>query len=244
MDYRHRAWNALSGKWGTVATTYFLFSIVVFVCGALGAVGIGVVLMYIIAGPAYYGLAFQSLNVMRGNKVDVNDIMAAQHRLPDAILAYFINGIFTFLWSLLFIIPGIIAAYSYSMTYYILIDNPNMSANEARLKSMKLMEGNKLRLFYLHLSFLGWLILCFLTLGILTFWIAPYMRCATAEFYQSIAPASAAAEPTAHPGSADPFDHGVDEPAAPPAPDEPFYVFEEERPRPRTGDDDTPDRIG
>ena len=232
-DYRHRAWNALSGKWGTVAVTCFLVSIVLSVCGGLTVVGIGAILAFVVAGPLEYGRSVQALNVMRGNRVDVSDIMSAQNRLPDTILAYLINGVYTFLWSLLFIIPGIIAAYSYSMTYYVMIDNPNLTPDMARRKSMELMEGNKLRLFYLHLSFIGWMLLCALTFGILIFWVMPYMQCATAEFYDTLIPPRVTVEHI--PDTIDPFDFD-DSKTDTVKTDEPFYVFEEERPR--DNDDD------
>ena len=61
-----------------------------------------------------------------------------------------------------------------------------MGANAARKRSMELMRGNKWRLFCLHCSFIGWLLLCILTLGILTLWIAPYLQTAQAEFYRDL----------------------------------------------------------
>ena len=230
-DYRRRAWNALRGKWGTVALTDFLVSLI----GGLGPVG--AILAFVLIGPIYYGQGVQALNVMRGNRVDLRDITAAQNRLPDTILAFFINGIYTFLWSLLFIIPGIIAAYSYSMTYFVMIDNPHLSPDEARKRSMELMEGNKLRLFYLHLSFFGWFLLCVLTFGILVFWVGPYIRCATAEFYDTLIPLRATVEHISD--TIDPFDFDDGKTDAYKTPDEPFYVFEEERPREDTDSYDT-----
>ena len=99
-----------------------------------------------------------------------------------------LNGIFIFLWTLLFIVPGIIKTYSYRLSYYILADNPSMSATEVRKRSIELMRGNKWRLFCLELSFIGWELLCILTLGILSFWVTPYYNAAIAEFYQSLLP--------------------------------------------------------
>ena len=72
------------------------------------------------------------------------------------------------------------------MSYYILIDNPGLSANEARKRSMAMMRGNKWRLFCLDFSFIGWIVLCVLTFGILVFWVAPYQEAARAEFYQDL----------------------------------------------------------
>lgn len=241
-DYRQRAWNALNGKWGTVAITYLLVSLVSGIFSFFGGV-----LMFLFSGPIQYGLSTQALNVVRGNRVDVGDIMAAQRRLPDTILAYIINSFLTFLWSLLFIVPGIIAAYSYSMTYFIMVDNPNLTPDEARRQSIKLMDGNKLKLFYLHLSFIGWMLLCVLTLGLFTFWLMPYMECATAEFYESIIPPRVTVEHIER--TIDPFDFDDNENAhttntythnnrTNDKTETPFYVFEEELPRDY---DDNPD---
>ena len=95
-------------------------------------------------------------------------------------------GVFTFLWSLLFIIPGIIASYSYAMTPYILAEHPEIGVMDAINASKKMMSGNKFRLFCLHFSFLGWDILSLLTFGILRFWLQPYKETANAAFYREI----------------------------------------------------------
>ena len=95
-------------------------------------------------------------------------------------------SIFTFLWSLLLVIPGIIKSYSYSMAGFIMSENPEMSAKEAMEVSMRMMKGNKWRLFCLQLSFIGWGILCVFTVGIGYLWLNPYMNAATAAFYDEI----------------------------------------------------------
>ena len=82
------------------------------------------------------------------------------------VLGMFLMGLFTFLWTLLFIIPGIIKSYAYAMTPYILVDYPELSPNEARLKSIEMMRGHKWKFFGLQLSFIGWFLLCILSLGI------------------------------------------------------------------------------
>lgn len=81
--------------------------------------------------------------------------------------------IFVFLWSLLFIIPGIIAGYRYRFALYNLCENPEMGVMEALNMSKAQTRGHKWELFVLDLSFLGWIILCGLTLGILSIWIMP-----------------------------------------------------------------------
>ena len=95
-------------------------------------------------------------------------------------------GIFTFLWSLLFIIPGIIKAFSYSMTPYILDENPELGASEAIHRSRMMMKTHKFDLFWLYLSFIGWWLLCILTCGIGFLWLAPYFQTAKAAFYEEV----------------------------------------------------------
>ena len=101
-------------------------------------------------------------------------------------VARLLRSIYLLLWSLLFIIPGIIAALSYAMTNYILAENPEMSASEAINLSKQMMDGNKWRLFCLRLSFIGWDILCGFTLGIGYLWLNPYKQAAEAAFYREI----------------------------------------------------------
>lgn len=98
----------------------------------------------------------------------------------------FLMGLFVNLWALLLIIPGIVKAYAYSMTPYILVDYPELSANQAINLSKKMMRGHKFDLFYLHLSFLGWGVLSVFTLGIGLIWLMPYMMTAQAAFYQDV----------------------------------------------------------
>ena len=102
------------------------------------------------------------------------------------VLGMFLVGLFTFLWTLLFIIPGIIKGYAYSLTSYILVDNPELSPNEARLKSIEMMRGHKWKLFGLDLSFIGWFLLCILSLGIGLIWIEPYWLTSRAAFYRNL----------------------------------------------------------
>lgn len=99
----------------------------------------------------------------------------------------FLMNLYIFLWSLLFIIPGIIKAYSYSQTFYIKAENPNIPASRAIELSKIMMEGHKGQLFYLHLSFIGWSILSALTLNILGIvYVFPYYYAALAFAYEEI----------------------------------------------------------
>ncbi len=103
-----------------------------------------------------------------------------------AIVARFLRGLYIILWSLLFIIPGIIATYDYAMTEYILAENPNLTASQALEMSKTIMNGNRWRLFCLRFSFIGWHILTIFTFGIGNFWLLPYEQAAVAAFYKEI----------------------------------------------------------
>ena len=98
----------------------------------------------------------------------------------------FLMHLFIFLWTLLFIIPGIVKAFSYAMTPYILDERPELSAGEAIDHSRAMMKGHKFDLFWLYLSFIGWGILCIFTLGIGLLWLAPYMETSAAAFYEDV----------------------------------------------------------
>ncbi len=94
--------------------------------------------------------------------------------------------IYIFLWSVLLVIPGIIKALSYFLTPYVLKDNPHLSYNAAIEESMRLMDGNKARLFWLLLSFIGWAILCIFTCGLGMLALIPYMYTTVAAFYEDV----------------------------------------------------------
>lgn len=94
--------------------------------------------------------------------------------------------LYTFLWTLLFIVPGIIKGLAYSLTPFIVKDNPQLLPNEAINLSMKMMKGHKFDLFYLYLSFIGWILLAMLTLGIGLLWVIPYMQTSMAAFYLDV----------------------------------------------------------
>ena len=101
-------------------------------------------------------------------------------------VARLLQGLYILLWSLLLVIPGIIAAYSYAMTEFILAEYPELTASEAIAQSKEMMSGNRWRLFCLHFSFIGWDILSSLTLGIGSLWLRPYKQAASAAFYREI----------------------------------------------------------
>ena len=115
--------------------------------------------------------------------------------------AQLLMSLFIMLWTFLFIIPGIIAAYSYSQTFYIMLDHPDMSPTEAIRASKQLIRGHKFEYFSLQLSFFGWAFLSMFTFGLLDIWLQPYMQVTFAGYYNALInwrkpePVSAEAEP-------------------------------------------------
>lgn len=108
------------------------------------------------------------------------------------IIFTFLANLFTSLWSLLFVVPGIIKACSYSQALYIIAEDPEIGALEAINRSKAMMDGHKMEYFVLGLSFIGWNLLACLTFGILYIWLIPYMQTTMANFYNSIKPVVAA----------------------------------------------------
>lgn len=114
----------------------------------------------IIGGAGKLGYARFNLNLVDHKEAAFSDLFSQFHRLGDGFCMNFLMGLFTLLWTLLFIVPGIIKTYSYAMTPYILAEHPEMTATEAITESRRIMDGNKVRLFCLGFSFIGWGLLC------------------------------------------------------------------------------------
>ena len=170
----------------------------------------------VISGAGKLGYATFNLKLVDREEVSFSDLFSQFHRLGAGFCMNFLVGLFTFLWSLLFVIPGIIKAFSYAMTPYILAEHPEMTATEAITESRYIMNGNKWRLFCLGFSFIGWNFLCSLPIlisagitsgivmtsgnysaflwlvpgGILTFvgslFLMPYQEAAYAAFYRDV----------------------------------------------------------
>ncbi len=134
-----------------------------------------------------------------GSNAELNELGAGfKNNWGNVILAMFLKNLFLVLWTLLFIVPGIIKAYSYRLVPYILKEHPELSGTQAITLSRKMMNGHKADAFVLDLSFLGWIILSVLTCGILhIFYVGPYIQATDAELYKAVANAYAAQTPQA-----------------------------------------------
>lgn len=174
--------ESLKGKWGLAIGTFVVYMLIAVVL----QINVGPIASLIISGPFALGLAIFSLSISRNQDAKLEQIFQGFNNFGTALGAYLLMVLFILLWTLLLIIPGIIAAISYSMTFYILADDNSIKAMEAIDKSKKMMDGYKWKYFCLGLRFLGWALLCILTLGIGFLWLMPYMQVSMAQFYDDV----------------------------------------------------------
>ncbi len=173
-DMRNNAWNKLKGKYWMLFLGSLLVNLV------LGAANM---LSLVLIGPATVGLNFYYINANRGKEPQLEDIIDPfKDRFVETMIAGLLKNVFIFLWTLLFIIPGLVKTYSYFLTEYLMVFDKDIKGQDAITKSTVLMHGHKGRLFYLHLTFIGWFILGILTFGIGLIFILPYVKMAEVEF--------------------------------------------------------------
>lgn len=211
QDYKNAALAALKGNWAPAVVCSIVLILATAVlyaptyCTNMAAMGMlgtltftpmvsnlltagGFVLLMLVAYPMTLGYMTAHNRLLVNGDADLtantfrDGFTRYLHNVGGMLLIY----IFVFLWSLLLIIPGIIKAFSYALTPYILRDYPELSPNQAIELSMKMMKGHKFDYFWLTLSFIGWIILGAFTLGIGYLWLFPYMYTAFAAFYQDV----------------------------------------------------------
>lgn len=215
QEYKNSALAALKGNWApSVVATIIIFALAIIMIvpsavlegagqaatdmghatSATATVGIiSFALMLLLPLLVYYPLCYVGYsNTFRQLLVN-GDARVTSNMFSNTFKGYwrnvwggFLMMLFTYLWMLLLIVPGIIKAFAYSMTPYILKDYPELSANQAINLSIKMMKGHKFDYFYLQLSFIGWGLLSILTLGIGYIWLMPYMYASMAAFYEDI----------------------------------------------------------
>lgn len=183
-EIRAMARNSLRGAWGMAVLVTLLYTVIGAAVGNIPIVG--VIAGIILSGPLMYGIYAYFLRTYRGERPELPVMFSGFQHFGSTLVLYIISSILIFLWSLLLIIPGIIAALRYSMAYFILHDNPGMSGLDAIRASTQMMRGYKGKLFLLYLSFIGWALLCVLTLGIGFLWLMPYMNTSLAAFYDQL----------------------------------------------------------
>ena len=179
-----QARETLSGKWKLAIGAYFTATAILIAVNSIPDAGW--MLSVILSGAVTLGITIFSLSFSRNQNPQFNQIFDGFKRFGVALQTYVIMTLFVLLWSLLLIVPGIIVGLSYSMTFYLLVDYPDLSPREAIRKSKEMMDGYKWKLFKLHLRFFGWGIICILTLGIGFLWLIPYTQISLAKFYDDI----------------------------------------------------------
>ena len=146
------------------------------------------IVQLIIGGTVQLGYCRFLLNLHDWQSASIRDIFSQFHRFADGFCLAFLRALFVSLWTLLLVIPGIVAAYRYAMAPFILAEHPEMRASEAITASKYMMSGSKMELFFLDLSFIGWALLSALTLGIGLLWLNPYHNMTHAAFYRRLSP--------------------------------------------------------
>lgn len=175
--------ESLKDQWGLAIGTFLVYTLIMGSFGAMQKVG---VVSLLIAGPMALGAAMFSLSLSRGKEARLEQIFDGFRFFTNALIAYLLVVLYVLLWLLLLIVPGIIAALSYSMVFYILADNPTLEPKAALDQSKKMMDGYKWKLFYLFLRFFLLALLCVLTLGIGFLWFIPFVHVTMAKFYDDI----------------------------------------------------------
>jgi len=171
----------LDGKW--------LLTTGVLVVGSLllGAVSFTIIGSLLLIGAIEFGYCAYLITVTRNKDSDFGKLLSGFNRFGDVCITGILKWLYTGLWSLLFVIPGIVKSYSYAMTMYIMQDHPELSGNDAITKSRRMMDGHKFDLFILDLSFIGWYLLGALTFGIMiVFYVEPYRQVTRANFYEQL----------------------------------------------------------
>jgi uncharacterized membrane protein len=187
-----QAQEALSGKWALAIITCLVYNLFIGISLPMKVIqyeyfkitvgGIGLLL----AGPFTLGISMFSLSLARKEDARFEQLFDGFSRFGVALLTYILMGLRILLWLLLLIVPGIIAAISYSQTFFILAEDSSIRPTEAIDKSKRMMDGHKMKYFFLCLRYLGLGLLCILTLGIGFLWLAPYIQVTNAKFYDDI----------------------------------------------------------
>ena len=204
-DFRRKASDNCKLAGGDLTVTYLVYYLITgaisALCAFLGSsetfiIGgqevtvtynyVEAIIKLLVSGPFIYSLIYIAESVSNRMKVSVGDLFVGFGKFLEALAVNLLTSLYTFLWTLLFIVPGIIKTYSYSMAMYIKRDNPHLSANECIKLSKKLMDGHKWDLFCLHFSYIGWILLSGLTFGILFLWVAPKIQQAEYLFYKAV----------------------------------------------------------
>ncbi len=184
-DIRLYARNTLQGKWTTPVLVTLIYLII---SGGLSAIPfLGSLASLLLSGAFMLGISRLYLTLIRDGQPMIDQLFSGfDASFVRAMVLYILQGLATLLGLILLIVPGIMIAIRYSMTYYILADHPELSEMQIMEKSRRMMYGHKMRFFMLGLSFIGWFLLCILTAFIGLLWLIPYIQTSTAKFYEDL----------------------------------------------------------
>ena len=186
------AQESLKGKWGISIAACLIAGVITIMITILGGYLInedwgGNLLSLFVTPPIGVGLALFFLNIQSGNKLEIKTIFNPFKDVwLNSVLAYFMMIVIILIGFLLFFIPGVIATLMFSQVLYIIAEDNKIDPYKALVKSKKMMEGNKWKLFKIMLIILLLAIVCILTLGIGFIWLAPYQNAVYAKFYNVI----------------------------------------------------------
>ena len=166
----------LLGDLPKIIKTYLLIA-----AGGAGALSL---VNLILGGVVQLGYAQYLLKQQDREINSIKDLFSKFDYFGQGFLQLFLRNLYSFLWGLLFLIPGIVKTFAYAMTPFIMAENPNLTANEAITISKEKMNGHKGELFWLSLTFFGWSLLAALTGGIGYIFLNPYINAAYAAFYR------------------------------------------------------------
>ena len=174
----------IKGKIGILFVISLLSGLI---AGAVGTVPlVGTIASMLLTAAFSLAMIHIYMNLGYGRSPEVGDLFSQIGNILPAFCTQFLVGLFTFLWSLLLFVPGIIMGCAYSQAMYILADDPSIGPMEAIRRSKEMMNGHKMEYFLLGLSFMGWAFLGVFTLGILYIWLIPYMNATMANYYKSL----------------------------------------------------------
>ena len=178
--------NSVGTLFRDFQTTDFWLRFRTLIIIAIVILAIWLIVTIVISGAGKLGYAIFNLKLVDNKDVSLSDLFSQFHRLGAGFCMNFLMALYTLLWTLLFIIPGLVKGYSYAMAPFIMAENPELSPKECIDRSRQIMNGHKAELFFLDLSFIGWSFLSILTLGVGNVFLTPYTTAARAAFYREI----------------------------------------------------------
>ncbi len=209
-DLMAEARTALSGSWGLAILGYVLYillalSFLAFIVAALVLTGVKTsantdelwgklqliapvyaLVQFLLSGALTVGFMAFFLGIAQDGEARPDRLFTGFRRFWQSLGGCFLYGLLVALWSLLLVIPGIIATYRYAMVFFIIADDEDCGPWEALGRSKDMMKGNKWKFFCLNLRFIGWAILAAVPCGLGYLWLVPYMQTSFAKFYEDV----------------------------------------------------------